>query len=142
MDIQIDGQAVDPARVGYNSGLNFGRFDHVEPERIRPYTMAIGKAEFITAFSDAYWQILNEVLDDDRAGEESSEFTALDYAPLEKAFDRPEALADVIDTYLGRDYVLAAFFDGTGEGDVFINSIDRILIGDPVVFEGRCFEAG
>lgn len=139
MKIHIENLEIDVDQVTVNDGLNFGRFDSVDPDRIAVYRLTIGQADFIARFTDVYNQVMTEIKADDLATGDVSEFAELGYCPLKEGFAKPDLLAVVVRDYLARDYILTDIFGGAQEAKWIINSIDSLEAGAEIILAGRCF---
>lgn len=138
MRLTIDHRHVDPEHVTYNDGMGFGRFDSDTIE-VHPYELFIDRADLVRRLSDRYRSVCREMKDDDEKFGDDSDFKALGYADLDEAFDFPEALAEALDTYFGRE-ILDVYVTSRERFVYVINSIDRITVSpDGLLLEGRCF---
>lgn len=124
--------------VTANLGLNYGQFRE-DSLPVEKYQLYLDKDEFIAATKDAYNKTREEIHADDIARDETSEFTASDYAELEVMFNFQKGLAEIIQTYLGRE-IFANVLPLDIAGGYVINSTDIVKVSnDGVLMEGRAF---
>lgn len=133
----IGGRDAAPGDVCFNDGPGYGRFDRIEPGRVRGYRMEIDRQVFIETFAGAYWQLLCQARTDDARTGGTSEFRRTGYVPLNAAFAYPQLLAGILRAYLVRDHVLAACLGPFRPGQFVINSVDTVSASGPVVISGR-----
>ena len=88
----------------------------------------------------AYTEAVVELRADDlQTGEQPEEWSRLGYPPLERLFEHPEVLCEVIRTYFVGD-ILRARLAQPATAAFIINSTDRVAMDEnDVVIAGRCF---
>ena len=136
--LELDGVPVDLATCGTNDGLGFGRVS--TPGVItRRYSFRASAEELVAAFSAAFDALVGEMRVDDLLDKSPSALQRMGYPTLRTAFDHPEALGEVIATFLGRD-ILARFVPLRDSSTFVINTIQTVSVTDTaVVLEGTCF---
>lgn len=140
MEIRIADAVVPAGDVTHNAGgVGFGRFDSDTIE-VSPYSIRFTAAEIVEALSAAYDAACREILDDDLRSGDTSDFTRVGYCGLAEAIAAfPDALGDILDTYL-REALFEHFIPRAKGWRYVINSVDSVEVSpDCVLLRGRCF---
>ncbi len=137
MEVEINNLSIDVDKVGYNDGLNFGRF--LENMEVVGYTLELSKDQFLTLIEIDYNQIRDEIKADDEAMNDTSDFSESGYCSLEDLFAKEAAFSEIVKGYLGRP-LLGKLFVKSQETDFIINSIDKVNVLDNIVLKGRAFK--
>ncbi len=104
MKMIVDGKEVSPDGFCYNDHTNFCQRQRYEPSSLADFEMTIPRAEFIERFDARYEEVRKEMLGHYEQGTEHFDdedgLFVLGFGPLSEAFAKPEALEEIIDTYL------------------------------------------
>ena len=135
MRLWLDGKAVSPALVTFNSGLNYGQHLSSEAE-LHEVRFSIDRAELVHRFTDAFAAVSEELRIDDETHRDDSPFKALGYISLATAFDFPDKLERALDYF---DRKISAIYIGHFDSAAYcLNSTDRIEVSpEGVSFVGR-----
>ncbi|TDY13833.1 hypothetical protein [Meridianimaribacter flavus] len=137
MEVEINNLNIDVDKVGYNDGLNFGRF--IENKEVVNYTLKLSKNQFLTVIEADYNQIRDEIKVDDEAMNDTSEFSEVGYCSLEDLFTKNAAFSDIVKTYLGR-LLLEKVVIPQENPKYIINSIGGAKVeGNALIIYGKAF---
>lgn len=139
MKLYINDLEVDKSIINVNSGLNFGRFDY-EGLVIAHYKILLSSKEFTEAIEADYNSIRDEVKQDDRVQNETSDFTAINYGSITTLLQNKEALQEITITYLDK-ILFSKLFAESINSKFIINSTDSIEFKNgSIVILGRSYQ--
>lgn len=139
MKVYINDLEVDKSIINVNSGLNFGRFDY-EGLVIAHYKILLSSKEFTEAIEADYNSIRDEVKQDDRVQNETSDFTAINYGSITTLLQNKEALQEITITYLDK-ILFSKLFAESINSKFIINSTDSIEFKNgSIVILGRSYQ--
>lgn len=124
--------------------MNFGQPERYAPSSLAKFKMTIPREEFIARFDILFDELRKEMLDNYQQGredfDESDGLFVLDFKPLAESFAQPEALAEVIDTFLVWDHssensdgpscILDAYFQPGAWGGQVIDGVDKVHVDE------------
>ncbi|GAB5557440.1 MAG: hypothetical protein SchgKO_16530 [Schleiferiaceae bacterium] len=132
--IQVNHEPTTEKSLGFNEGLNWGRFLGSTPI---PYSFSISKTDFLKTLAEDYAKVLAEIKADDEKHGDSSDFKAAGYPTLEELLNNPKALKDILETYLLRESLLPKILTSPSPSFI-INSLEGIeLLNNQLVFKGK-----
>ncbi|HET7234267.1 MAG TPA: hypothetical protein VFJ16_29915 [Longimicrobium sp.] len=108
------------------------------------YVLAIGRAPLFAAIAGAYERWVRESRDDDAltSGGEGDALGRAGYPPLDALAQHPQALAEVVGSYLEEDVFAAVLPPASGamRGTWAIDTVDEVrLDGERVILRGTCY---
>ena len=131
--VSVDNISVLKEHLGYNDGLNFGRFD--QNSVIISYEIHVNKVDFINQLESFYNSVREEIKLDDQKHKDTSNFSEVNYCSLSNLLDKPYHLKEIFTTYL-RDFFFKDFTYHE-KNQFFINSIDDIRVNKDIKIHGK-----
>jgi len=120
-----------------NDGLNFGRFYN---HKKIPFELYLSKKEIIKSIEKEYDKIRDELKNDDKLYNDSSDFTNTNYCSLNELFKHESDFEIILKTYLDRK-LYGKIFNGNNKFRYVINSTSSIKIRDnSIVIRGEVYE--
>src|SRR5689334_4389619 len=98
----VDGATIEPALLGTNDGLNYGRFDAPGLE-VHAYEVRVGIEEVLAAKSADFDKLVEEMRTDDLLDDEPSALMRMGYPTMRDAFAHPDDLREVIRIFMDRE---------------------------------------
>lgn len=136
MQAIVNNTKVDIEKIGYNSGLNFGRFK--KKDTVVNFVLTVGKNQFIGAIGKLYETTKAEVKADDIKYKESSDFKEVNYCSLSELLEKPDYLTSIFDTYLRNDF-FEAVFDAESDNKYVINEIESLHFDKNIIILGKAY---
>jgi len=120
-----------------NDGLNFGRFYN---HKKIPFEIYLSKKEIIELIEKEYIEIRDEIKNDDRLYNDSSDFTNTNYCSLNELFNHESDMEIILKTYLDK-ILYAKIFNDNYRIKYIINSTSSLKIRDhSIVLSGNVYE--
>lgn len=136
MQITINNQKVAIEKMGYNSGLNFGRFKN--KDTIVTYQLEISKIQFFSILQKKYEQVKAEVKADDIKYKDSSDFKEVNYCSLTDLLLNTQYLTSIFETYL-RDDFFNEIINFDTDNTYVINSILEVKFDKNISITGEAY---
>lgn len=132
--IQINNEPTREKSLGFNDGLNWGRFQNSTPI---PYSFSVSKPDFLNTLSEDYAKVLAEIKADDEQHGDSSDLKEAGYPTFEELLTHPQALKDILETYLLRESLFPKILTSHSPSFI-INSLEKIEnFNNQLVFKGK-----
>ena len=137
MELRLNQLKANKEQFTVNLDLNFGRFGNAVTHS---YDIRLSRKVFILLIEDEYIDIRNDIEEDDKAYNDTSDFSGTNYCSLDELMKLPIAFDSIFMGYLDR-LLFAKLFNDSPKNKFVINSTELIKVEkDEIIIRGKVFE--
>lgn len=137
MELRLNQIKANKEHFTVNLDLNFGRFGN---EKAHSYEICLKCNEFILLIEDEYNDIKKDIEEDDKAYNDTSDFSVTNYCSLDELMKLPIEFDSIFKGYLDRLLFTKLFYDSP-KNKFVINSTELIKVEkDEIIIRGKVFE--